>query len=78
MRFELVCPGGQVTILAEQVGGGLTQLKFVLAGIEVRLIFVTTPVQIVLGEGELTTGTGFIIIDNEAVGPAARQFELVP
>ena len=65
-------------MLAEQVGGGLAQLKFVLAGIEVRLILVITPVQIELGEIELTTGTGFIIIDSEVVGPAARQFELVP
>ena len=65
-------------MLAEQVGGGLAQLKFVLAGIEVRVMFVATPVQIVLGEGGFTTGTGFIIIDSEVVGPGARQFELVP
>ena len=62
MRLEFTWPGGQETMLGEQVGTGLIQLKFVLAGTEVRLMFVATPAQIVLGEGGLTTGTGLMVI----------------
>ena len=65
-------------MLGEQVGAGLIQLKFVLAGTEVRVIFVTTPVQMVLGEGGFNTGTGFMVMANDEVGPGARQLEFVP
>jgi len=72
------CPGGQETILAEQVGGLVIQLKSVLGGTEVSVIFVATPVQIVFGDGGFNTGTGLIMIAREAVGPGVRQLEFVP
>ena len=65
-------------MLAEQDGGGLTQLKFVLAGAEVRVMFVATPVQMVLGEIALTTGTGLTVMASGEVCPGAKQFEFVP
>ena len=65
-------------MLGEQVGTGLIQLKIVLAGTEVSVMFVATPAQIVLGEGVFNTGTGLMVTASEAVGPGARQLELVP
>jgi hypothetical protein len=65
-------------MLGEQVGAGLVQLKVVLAGTEVRVIFAATPVQIVLGEGVFSTGTGLIMIASDVVVPGTRQFEFVP
>ena len=65
-------------MLGEQVGTGLIQLKVVLAGTEVRVIFVTTPVQMVLGEGGFNTGIGFMVMASDEIGPGATQLEFVP
>ena len=65
-------------MLGEQVGTGLVQLKVVLVGTEVRLMFVPTPAQMVLGEGGVNTGTRLMVTGSDEVGPGERQLELVP
>ena len=74
VRISLICeeltiPGGQVTILDVQVGGGETQLNSDPAGVEFRVMAVFSPEQMVFVRGGLTTGTGLIVTARPEVGP---------
>jgi hypothetical protein len=78
ISVALFCPEGHVIIFEEQVGAGLVQLNVAPGGVELRTIFVVSPLQIVPENGEFMTGLGAKVIARDEVGPPPGQLAFVP